>query len=424
MKIFILICGLKRSIDLVLDKIGEKFLNHEIDIIICTNNDNDNDIFNNKNIIKKLFINDIHDDSFRNSLNYCKKIYDGLKLIDDNYDLYIVMRTDLIIKNLNLDDIQSNKLYFSNKNINQFTQNVLNRINDNIILTRNYDLLLKLIDLYDFTKNNTNYLDIVLYNFLNENNINYELIDIDYKLILSKCNIIAIAGDSGSGKSTLLKVLAPLFGNNILTLETDRYHKWERGDENYINYTHLNPYANYLEKMYEDVYDLKIGNEVYQVDYNHDTGKFTQKEKIEPKNNILVCGLHTLYENNIRDILDIKIYLDTDRELIKRWKIKRDVNERGYTFDKVIKQIENREKDYQEYICKQKENADIIIIFYEKNNKLECNLIIQNNYIINKILKELLELNYEIRYDNNNLVIKLKNDYYKEIYHIFYYLVK
>ena len=424
MKIFILICGLKRSIDLVLDKIGEKFLNHEIDIIICTNNDNDNDIFNNKNIIKKLFINDIHDDSFRNSLNYCKKIYDGLKLIDDNYDLYIVMRTDLIIKNLNLDDIQSNKLYFSNKNINQFTQNVLNRINDNIILTRNYDLLLKLIDLYDFTKNNTNYLDIVLYYFLNENNINYELIDIDYKLILSKCNIIAIAGDSGSGKSTLLKVLAPLFGNNILTLETDRYHKWERGDENYINYTHLNPYANYLEKMYEDVYDLKIGNEVYQVDYNHDTGKFTQKEKIEPKNNILVCGLHTLYENNIRDILDIKIYLDTDRELIKRWKIKRDVNERGYTFDKVIKQIENREKDYQEYICKQKENADIIIIFYEKNNKLECNLIIQNNYIINKILKELLELNYEIRYDNNNLVIKLKNDYYKEIYHIFYYLVK
>ena len=107
--------------------------------------------------------------------------------------------------------------------MNQFTKDILNKVNDNIILTKDYNLLFNIISLYEFTENNNNYLDIVLYNYLNSYDIKYELIDIDYKLILSKCNVIAIAGDSGSGKSTLLKVLTPLFEeSNILTLETDR----------------------------------------------------------------------------------------------------------------------------------------------------------------------------------------------------------
>lgn len=435
MKICILICGLKRCIDLVINNIEEIFIDHEISIITSLNNNiNEKELIINKNIIKKLFMNDIHGNSFRNSLNYCNKLVNGLKIIENNYNLYIIVRTDLIIKNINLDDIENNKLYFSKKNMNQFTKDVLNKVNDNIILTKDYNLLLELINLYEFTKYNNNYLDIILYNYLNKYNVDYDFIDIDYKLILSKCNVIAIAGDSGSGKSTLLKVLTPLFGeNNILTLETDRYHKWERGNENYQTYTHLNPYANHLEKMYEDVYDLKIGNEIYQVDYDHSSGRFTQKEKIESKNNVIICGLHTMYENKIKDILDIKIYLDTDRELIKKWKIERDVKERGYSMEKVLKQIEFREKDYEIYISKQKKNADIIINFYEINKNLECNLIINNHTIINKILKELLRLNYEIKYKKNYLIIKLKNEfkienniinnillnnYYKEIFNI------
>jgi uridine kinase len=420
MKICILICGLKRCIDLVINNIEELFSNHEINIITCLNNDyEDKELINNKNIIKKIFISDIHDNSFRNSLNYINKINHGLKILEPNYDYYIILRTDLIIKNIDLNNIKENKLYFASKNMNQFTKNEINKVNDNIILTKDYNLLLQLINLYNYGLNNNNYLDILLYNYLNNQNINYDLIDIDYKLILSKCNVIAIAGDSGSGKSTLLKVLTPLFDeNNILKLETDRYHKWERGNENYQTYTHLNPYANHLEKMYEDVYDLKIGNEIYQVDYNHSTGKFTQKEKIDSRDNILICGLHTMYDNKIKELIDLKIYMDTDRRLIKKWKIQRDVNERGYSLEKVLKQIEFREKDYEEYIAKQKENADIIINFYEFKENLECNLIIQNNNIVNKILKELLRLNYEINYNNNNLIIKLKNNYYNEIFQI------
>ena len=444
MKICILICGLKRCIDLVINNIEEIFINHEINIITCLNNSNeDNELINNKNIIKKLFINDIHNNFFRNSLNYCNKIFNGLKIVENNYDLYIVIRTDLIIKNIDLNEIKEDKLYFSQKNINQFTKNEINKVNDNIILTKDYSLLLKLINLYEFIKENNNYLDIVLYNYLNSKNIEYKLVDIDYKLILSKCNVIAIAGDSGSGKSTLLKALIPLFNENILTLETDRYHKWERGNENYQTYTHLNPCANHLEKMYEDVYDLKLGNEIYQVDYDHSTGKFTQKEKIESKTNIIICGLHTMYENKINEILDIKIYIDTDRELIKKWKIQRDVGERGYSIEKVLKQIELREKDYKEYISIQKKNSDIVINFYEEYNKIiRCKLIINNIFFINKILKYLIELKYEINFLDEKIIINLKNDiyikntlinnifeqnksilksnYYKEIFYIIY----
>jgi uridine kinase len=452
MKICILLCGLKRCIDLVINNLEDIFIEHDINIITCLNSVNENieTIFTGKNIIKKLFVKDKHNNLFRNSLNYCNKIYNGLKIIENGYDLYIIMRTDLIITDIiinNINNIENNKLYFSNKNINQFTKENSEKVNDNIILTRDYNLLMELINLYDFAKINVHFLDIVLYNFLNTKHIDYELININYKLILSKCNVIAIAGDSGSGKSTLLKVLEPLFGNssNVLTLETDRYHKWERGNENYQKYTHLNPYANHLEKMYEDVYDLKIGNEIYQVDYDHHTGKFTQKEKIVSKKNVIICGLHTLYDDKIKGLLDIKIYVDTERDLLKKWKIQRDVTERGYSMEKVLAQIKIREKDYEEHILLQKEKSDIIINFYEDSeNIIQCNFIINNPKLINKLLKNLVELNYHVQFEGERLIIKLKNDirienniinnifnknkdifksnHYREIYNIIYLL--
>lgn len=443
MKICILICGLKRYTDLVINNIEQIFCDHITHFIISIDNKkNNDDKLDNNNIIKKIFTNDIDDNKYNNSINYSTKIHNGIKLIDNEYDLYIIVRSDINIYNIDPTIINDpNILYFSNKNINENSKNN-NRINDNIIITKNYNLLLQLYDLHKYNNENHNFYDTNLYKYLDLHNIPYSLIHIDYKLILSKCNIIAIAGDSGSGKSTLLKILTPLFNTeNVLCMETDRYHKWERNDINYQTYTHLNPYANHLEKMYEDIYNLKIGNEIYQVDYDHNNGKFTQKEKITSKKNIFICGLHTMYENKIHNIIDIKIYIDTDRELLKKWKIERDINERKYNLEKVISQINNREKDYFDYIIKQKENADIIIHFYE-DVSLKCNIIIQNNNIINKILRYLLDFNYHIQYINNNLLIDLKNEitfnnhystniinnnqdlfknnYYKEIFFILY----
>jgi uridine kinase len=292
------------------------------------------------------------------------------------------------------------------------------RFNDNIIITKSYINFIKLNNLYELIKIDNNYLELVLYNYIKLNSIEYEQIFIDYKIILSRCNIIAIAGDSGSGKTTLLNELTTLFSNNnYLQLETDRYHKWERGNSNYLEFSHLNPKANNLDKMNMDVFNLKIGHEIYAVDYDHSTGKFTHEEKIESKNNILLCGLHTLY-NNMNNIINLKIFMDTDRELIKKWKINRDVIERGYNLDKVLKQIEFREKDYDEYIKNQKENADIIIKYYELIDKLQCEMNIKSMLFINKLIINKKDISNNFITEANNIKILFEKNIFENIKNI------
>jgi uridine kinase len=434
--ICILICGVYRTLDLIIDNLNNLFNNTDIyKLNFYLSIKNDNKIFFEKynNINKILIINDIYTNEFLNSLNYIYKFDNGLKIINSIYDLYIIIRSDLFLEEipfidnnnqLNLDLIEDNMIYFSNKNINQFTVYTNNKLNESIIITKNYNYLILLNNIYNYTLKNNNYLNIIFYDYLNEFNIKYKNIDIKYKLILSKCNIIAISGDSGSGKSTLANILKSLYNNNnYLLLETDRYHKWERNDINYNTYTHLNPESNFLEKMYYDLYNLKIGNEIFQVDYDHNTGKFTQKEKIEAKDNIILCGLHTLYNNEINKIINLKIYMDTDNNLKKKWKIDRDINNRGYNINKIIEQINNRKYDYEKYILNQKNNADIIIHFYELEYLIKCKIIIQNNNIINIIIKYLINNKYIIIYDNNNIIFDLiTNEYYKEIYNIINYL--
>jgi uridine kinase len=206
--------------------------------------------------------------------------------------------------------------------------------------------------------------------------------------------VFAICGDSGSGKSTLSILLKSIFSNSFM-LECDRYHKWERTNKNWEDTTHLNPQANYITKMNEDVFNLKIGKDVYQVDYDHSTGKFTEKQLINPSDNLIVCGLHSLYGNN-DSVYDLKIYMDTDEDLKKKWKINRDVKERGYSVEKVLDNIKKREKDFNEFILPQKDNADLVIRFFtvekidfnnlEYQNKLSLELIINNAFDINNIL--------------------------------------
>ena len=122
--------------------------------------------------------------------------------------------------------------------------------------------------------------------------------------------------------------------------------------------------------MEEDIFNLKLGNEIYQVDYDHHSGKFTEKQLINPSDNLIVCGLHSLYGDN--NLYDVKIFMDTHEDLKKKWKIKRDVIERGYTIEKVLNSIEKRQGDFNEYITPQKENADLIVRFFT-NDKIDFN---------------------------------------------------
>ncbi len=201
-----------------------------------------------------------------------------------------------------------------------------------------------------------------LYRHLAENDISVQRIDLPYNLVLSECFTFSICGDSGSGKSYVSKLIQQILPfDNTLLFETDRYHKWERGSEEYKTFTHLHPEANHLEKLSTDAYKLRLGEDVYIVDYDHDTGKFTEPQHVQAKNYIIFCGLHTLYRDSLRNIMDLRIYLDTDPALKTAWKVERDVRERGAAPEKVLATMKAREPDFKQFIQPQRDNANIVI---------------------------------------------------------------
>jgi len=175
---------------------------------------------------------------------------------------------------------------------------------------------------------------------------------------------IGIGGDSGVGKTTLLNKLQNILGNKLLQIEGDGEHKWERNDENWNKFTHLDPKANHIHKQAEVIYELKHNQAIFRSDYDHQTGKFIKPQKIEPKEFIVIAGLHPFYLPKLRKNIDLKIYIDTDENLRRHWKILRDAKTRGYSAEKILKQIENRMDDAKKYIYPQKDFSDIVVHFF------------------------------------------------------------
>jgi len=178
---------------------------------------------------------------------------------------------------------------------------------------------------------------------------------------------IGIGGDSGVGKTTLLSSLENILGDKLLQIEGDGEHKWERGDENWEKYTHLDPKANHIHKQAEAVYALKLNHSIKRSEYDHNTGRFTDAVSVQPKAFIAISGLHPFYLPKLRKVIDFKIYMDTDEELRKHWKIIRDTKNRGYSLAKILEQIETRMGDAKKYIYPQKDFADLIVRYFSIN---------------------------------------------------------
>ena len=182
---------------------------------------------------------------------------------------------------------------------------------------------------------------------------------------------IGIAGDSGAGKSSLLSSLQDMINSpkDVLVLEGDGDHRWSRGDSNWNKYTALDPRANYLYRQAEDIRKLKDGIYVNRRDYDHDKGIFTEFRRVKPKKFVLLSGLHSLYLPQLRHVLDLKIYMDTDEQLRRYWKVQRDSKERGYSEESVLQKIEERSKDGERFIIPQKDYADIVIRYFSREQE-------------------------------------------------------
>lgn len=174
--------------------------------------------------------------------------------------------------------------------------------------------------------------------------------------------LIGVAGDSGCGKSTFLRRITDLFGEDFVTVIClDDYHSLDRKQRKETGITALDPRANNFDLMYEQIKALKNGETINKPIYNHETGMIDPPEKIEPNHIIVIEGLHPLYDQRVRDLIDFSVYLDISDEVKIAWKIQRDMAERGHSYEDVLAQINSRKPDFDAYIDPQKQYADVVI---------------------------------------------------------------
>ncbi len=183
----------------------------------------------------------------------------------------------------------------------------------------------------------------------------------NYRRVTRKALVLGIAGDSGSGKDTLSRAIAGLFGtNSVTTIYGDAYHKWDRNAPMWKTLTHLNPLANDLAQLTKDVVAVTSGETLQRRHYDHRSGRFTYPIQVRSNDVVLVTGLHALFESQLRDRLDVKIFLATDTELRLHWKINRDTDTREHTRQKVLNTESVRENDRSLYISPQEKYAQLI----------------------------------------------------------------
>jgi phosphoribulokinase len=174
--------------------------------------------------------------------------------------------------------------------------------------------------------------------------------------------LIAVAGDSGCGKSTFLRRLTDLFGEEFMTVIClDDYHSLDRKGRKAAGVTALNPKANNFDLMYEQIKALKSGQAIAKPIYNHETGELDPPEPIQPNKVVVIEGLHPLFDERVRELVDFGVYLDISDEVKINWKIQRDMAERGHSYEDVLASINARKPDFTAYIEPQKQHADVVI---------------------------------------------------------------
>lgn len=183
---------------------------------------------------------------------------------------------------------------------------------------------------------------------------------------MGKTTIIGIAGGSGSGKTSVTsEIMKDLDGYSVALIEQDYYYKDQSHmsfeDRLKTNYDH--PFAFDNERLVNDLKNLKEGNviEVPTYDYSNHT-RSDKTIRFEPKDVIILEGIFALENEDLRDLMDVKIYVDTDADLRMLRRLTRDIKERGRTMDSVIGQYLSVVRPMHiQFIEPTKKYADIII---------------------------------------------------------------
>ena len=182
---------------------------------------------------------------------------------------------------------------------------------------------------------------------------------------MDKILVIGIAGGSGSGKTTLMKNLIEKFGNVITVLSHDNYYK--RHDElTYEERCLLNydePAAFDTSLMVYQLDQLRHGQCIDCPVYDFTVhNRSNETIRVVPEKVIIVEGILIFESQELRDLMDIKIYVDTDDDVRLCRRIKRDVNKRGRSLESVLTQYQQTVKPmHEKYVEPSKKFADLVV---------------------------------------------------------------
>lgn len=179
--------------------------------------------------------------------------------------------------------------------------------------------------------------------------------------------IIGIAGGSASGKSSIAKILKERYeeNNSVIIITMDDYYK-DQSDISFeervkVNYDH--PFAFDMDLLIEDLKKLKAGKSIHKPVY--DFVKHTRSstiDVIEPSDVLVVEGLMALEEKALRELLDIKVFVDTDADIRFIRRLVRDVKKRGRSMESVVTQyLSTVRLMHEQFVEPSKRYADIII---------------------------------------------------------------
>lgn len=213
--------------------------------------------------------------------------------------------------------------------------------------------------------------------------------------------VIGIAGGTGSGKTTLTNRLKEHFGDDVSVIYHDNYYK--RHDEMpyqercLLNYDH--PDAFDTDLMIEHLLALKAGKAIHCPVYDYTIhNRSAETIEVRPAKVIIVEGILIFQNCELRSLMDIKIFVDTDADVRILRRIMRDVKKRGRSLDSVVEQYLTTVKPMHEQFVEPSKRAADIIVLEGGRNLVALDMIIQRvtSHIDGKPSQEPLKIDAEL----------------------------
>ncbi len=177
--------------------------------------------------------------------------------------------------------------------------------------------------------------------------------------------LIGIAGGTGSGKSTLTEHLASHFGANISVVHHDNYYKrQDRPFEERCKQNYDHPDAFDTDLMIQHLKELKAGHAIHCPVYSYiDHNRTSETVLVQPTKVVIVEGILIFHDPALRDLLDIKIFVDTDADVRILRRALRDVEERGRSMKSVVQQYLTTVKPmHEQFVEPSRKYADIVVL--------------------------------------------------------------